>query len=270
MARALGVEVGSPLGGGDGQFGYVRSAAWSTLTRNLCEPHAAVAPASAWDTLGALAALSGPDLVGPPSAHSFPPPVGKGLEPVPDMIRGEGPPRGIAQAIPPVRPRPAAGLGGLRNRVGPTRLRPRPYRDAPGNESRHVPGAGTVPTSVGGGGTVADRVRDSAEPGCGGSSPAGRNRAARRGGSLDAVGPKDGERLRRRTETDFSMDGNVFTGYLGLDYRLQPTVLPGLAVTHSQGDVDIRLTSVLAYAHWSPWPGLEVGGRSASAGATWT
>lgn len=48
---------------------------------------------------------------------------------------------------------------------------------------------------------------------------------------------------------DFSMEGNVFTGYLGLDYRVQPTVLLGLAVAHSQGDVDITVTSVVPYAH---------------------
>lgn len=29
------------------------------------------------------------------------------------------------------------------------------------------------------------------------------------------------------------MDGTVFTGYLGVDYRVQPTVLLGLAVAHS-------------------------------------
>ena len=75
-----------------------------------------------------------------------------------------------------------------------------------------------------------------------------------------------------RPKDDFSMDGNVFTGYLGLDYRLQPNVLLGLAVAHSQGDVDyetrdvtkgdvdITLTSVLLYAHWSPRPGLGVWG----------
>ena len=68
------------------------------------------------------------------------------------------------------------------------------------------------------------------------------------------------------------MAGNVFTGYLGIDYRLQPTVLLGLAVAHSHGDVDyaatdvttgdmdIMLTSVLPYAHWSLRPGLGVWG----------
>ena len=80
--------------------------------------------------------------------------------------------------------------------------------------------------------------------------------------------PKDG----------FSMDGEVFTGYVGLDYRLQQNVLLGLAVAHSRddvdyetadvtrGDVDLRLTSVLPYAHWTPRPGLGVWGLS---GAGW-
>ena len=68
------------------------------------------------------------------------------------------------------------------------------------------------------------------------------------------------------------MDGNVFMGYLGLDYRLQSNVLLGLPVARSQGDVDyetrdvtrgdvdLTLTSVLPYAHWSPRPGLGVWG----------
>ena len=41
-----------------------------------------------------------------------------------------------------------------------------------------------------------------------------------------------------KPKDDFLMDGNVFTGYLSVDYRVQPTVLMGLAVAHSQGDVD--------------------------------
>ncbi len=56
------------------------------------------------------------------------------------------------------------------------------------------------------------------------------------------------------------MDCNVFTGYLDVGYRLQPTVLLGLAVAHSQSDVDITLTNLLPYTHWSPRPGLEVWG----------
>ena len=63
-----------------------------------------------------------------------------------------------------------------------------------------------------------------------------------------------------KPKEDFWMDGNVSTGYLGVDYWLQPTVLFGLAVAHSQGDVDITLTSLLPYAHWSPRPGLGVWG----------
>ena len=53
---------------------------------------------------------------------------------------------------------------------------------------------------------------------------------------------------------------------------MQPNVLVGLAVAHSQGDVDyettdvtkgdvdVTLTSILPYAHWSPRPGLGVWG----------
>ena len=68
------------------------------------------------------------------------------------------------------------------------------------------------------------------------------------------------------------MDGDVYSGYLGLDYRVRPDVLLGLAVAHSRGDVDyasagvtkgeldVELTSVLPYAHWAPRPGLRVWG----------
>ena len=79
-------------------------------------------------------------------------------------------------------------------------------------------------------------------------------------------------------EADFKMDGTLYSGYLGLDYRPQATVLLGLAVAHSTGDVsyertgttkagaDVKLTSVLPYAHWQPRPGLGVWGL---AGAGW-
>ena len=62
---------------------------------------------------------------------------------------------------------------------------------------------------------------------------------------------------------NFSIDGDVFTGYLRLNCRSQPNMLLGLAVTHSRGDVDyetIDVTSVLPYAHWSPRLGLGVWG----------
>ena len=78
-------------------------------------------------------------------------------------------------------------------------------------------------------------------------------------------------------EADFKMDGRLYSGYVGVDYRPQATVLMGLAVAHSTGDVnyereatkagaDVELTSVLPYAHWQPRPGLgrdgpEAGGR---------
>ena len=75
-----------------------------------------------------------------------------------------------------------------------------------------------------------------------------------------------------KPKADFSMDGGVFTGYLDVNYRLQSIVVVGMAVAHSQGDVDyemtdvtkgdmdIILTSILPYAHWSPRPGLGVWG----------
>ena len=79
-------------------------------------------------------------------------------------------------------------------------------------------------------------------------------------------------------EADFKMDGRLYSGYVGLDYRPQSTVLMGLAVAHSTGEVsyertgatkagaDVELTSVLPYAHWQPRPGLGVWGL---AGAGW-
>ncbi len=82
-------------------------------------------------------------------------------------------------------------------------------------------------------------------------------------------------------DTGFSMDGDLYSGYLGLDYRLDPKVMLGLAVSHTAGDVDyevtrdsgkvgvgldIQLTSVLPYAQWQPYSGLGVWGMF---GAGW-
>ncbi len=79
-------------------------------------------------------------------------------------------------------------------------------------------------------------------------------------------------------EDDFKMDGTLYSGYVGVDYRPQSTVLLGLAVSHSTGDVsyerigatkaavDVELTSMLPYAHWQPRPGLGLWGL---AGAGW-
>ena len=71
---------------------------------------------------------------------------------------------------------------------------------------------------------------------------------------------------------DFRMDGEIFSGYVGLDYREARGLLLGAAVGHSRGDVgyetrdvttgevDVELTSGLPYAHWSPRPGLGLWG----------
>ena len=79
-------------------------------------------------------------------------------------------------------------------------------------------------------------------------------------------------------EAGFKMDGTLYSGYVGVDYRPQATVLMGLALAHSTGDVnyertgaikagaDVELTSVLPYAHWQPSPGLGVWGL---AGVGW-
>ena len=74
-------------------------------------------------------------------------------------------------------------------------------------------------------------------------------------------------------------DGEVFTGYVGTDLRMSSSLLLGVALSHSAGDidysldvtptisgeVDANLTSILPYAHWSPiesmglWGMLGVG-----------
>ena len=75
-----------------------------------------------------------------------------------------------------------------------------------------------------------------------------------------------------KPKDDFEMDGDVFSGYLGLDYRVRTNVLLGLAVSHAAGKVDYEtdagdrgrvdtgLTSVMPYAHWTVRPGLGVWG----------
>ena len=79
-------------------------------------------------------------------------------------------------------------------------------------------------------------------------------------------------------EAGFTMDGTLYSGYVGVDYRPQATMLLGLALAHSTGEVnyerteatkagaDVELTSVLPYAHWQPRPGLGVWGL---AGVGW-
>ena len=73
-------------------------------------------------------------------------------------------------------------------------------------------------------------------------------------------------------EAGFTMEGTLTSGYVGVDYRPRSSLLLGLAVAHSTGEVnyertgatkagvDIEVTSVLPYAHWQPRPGLGVWG----------
>ena len=271
VARALGVEVGSPLEGGAGEFGQVRGAAWSALTRHLRDPHAATAPLSGWDTPGAFATSAGMGLGGPPpapsiwgtptlagDASSIPPPSGRGL--------GGGFPAWGSDARP--------GLAGYGNGLGqrafdrahaatPQALQVGTFR-AP-VQFRRVSGTEVLAQSAFE--MPLRRAANVADPGAPGEPAAQADAAA---WTLWGRGTASG--FDGKPKADFSMDGDVFTGYLGLDYRLQPNVLLGLAVAHSQGDVDyettdvtkgevdITLTSILPYAHWSPRPGLGVWG----------
>ena len=70
--------------------------------------------------------------------------------------------------------------------------------------------------------------------------------------------------------TGQSVDGNVFTGYLGADYAVG-NVLTGLAVSHSESDGDFAdsaleagseqdasLTSLYQYGRWAPGTGVEL------------
>ena len=86
------------------------------------------------------------------------------------------------------------------------------------------------------------------------------------GGDMDAFGGRPDER--------FSMDGEVFAGHIGLDYRFSGAMLAGVIISRTKGDVDYRfsgpvgddggiemqLTSAHPYLHWSPFQGLGVWG----------
>ena len=75
-----------------------------------------------------------------------------------------------------------------------------------------------------------------------------------------------------RPEDGFRLDGEVAGGYLGLDHRLADGALAGVAVAHDRsgvdyaidsvttGEVDLELTSVLPWAHFSPRSDLGVWG----------
>ncbi len=70
---------------------------------------------------------------------------------------------------------------------------------------------------------------------------------------------------------DIETDGELYTGYMGLDYRFGNKGLAGVAISRSvgevdyevssiRGDVDMGLTSVLPYAHYAVRPGLSLWG----------
>ncbi len=82
-----------------------------------------------------------------------------------------------------------------------------------------------------------------------------------------AVGNYEGE-----PEDGFQLDGDIVSGYLGLDYRANRRTLVGVAVSHSRGEADFssadiadgevetELTSILPYVQWQARPGLSVWG----------
>ncbi|MXW21177.1 MAG: hypothetical protein F4Z95_10270 [Gammaproteobacteria bacterium] len=86
------------------------------------------------------------------------------------------------------------------------------------------------------------------------------------GGDMDAFGGQPDDR--------FSMDGEVFAGHIGIDYRFSEAILAGVIVSRTTGGVDYRfrgptgddgdialsLTSAHPYLHWSPFQGLGVWG----------
>ena len=73
-------------------------------------------------------------------------------------------------------------------------------------------------------------------------------------------------------QTGFRMDGKVSGGYVGFDWRADRDAVLGMAVARTKGDadyeaeavtsgtVDLEMTSVLPYAHWSPRPDLGMWG----------
>ena len=79
-------------------------------------------------------------------------------------------------------------------------------------------------------------------------------------------------RFKGRHEDGLVMEGDVFSGYLGLDFRWDRNTLLGIAVSHSQGEMDYRndltgegeldttLTSIYNYLHYSPRVGLNLWG----------
>ena len=79
-------------------------------------------------------------------------------------------------------------------------------------------------------------------------------------------------RFKGRHENGHDMDGDVFSGYLGLDFRWDRNALLGIAVSHSQGEMDYQsaltgegklettLTSIYYYLHYTPRAGINLWG----------
>ena len=102
--------------------------------------------------------------------------------------------------------------------------------------------------------------------------PLGRREAGGGPPGLRVWGQGSAGGFEGRPEAGFRVDGEVVGGYLGFDYRPRPDALVGVAMARSRGDVDyeidevttgevdLDLTSVLPYAHWSPRADLEIWG----------
>ena len=92
-------------------------------------------------------------------------------------------------------------------------------------------------------------------------------------------GQGDLSRFEGRPQSSFDLDGDLTVGYLGLDYRLPSGGLVGVALSRSEGEIDIgtaddtldkgtldngtldaSLNSVYPYGYWSPRAGLGLWG----------
>ena len=75
-----------------------------------------------------------------------------------------------------------------------------------------------------------------------------------------------------KAETGLRVDGDIVGGYVGFDHPVRRDALLGMAIAHGRSDVDyaidgvtdgavdMELTSVLPYGHWTPRAGLGVWG----------
>ncbi len=244
VARALGVEVVSPLDGGWPGFGPADHGAWGMLTRSMREAGEPTwsAPTGVWDEGNGAFRPVGTE-TGSPAAESW---DSAGYRP-------EG--LGAADFDEPDLARVRVANGGTvgmaeheRRLRTPVRFRRVSMTEMLAQSRFEVP--------------LGRRAAS-------GTAAAG-NEGWTSGWTLWGRGTASD--FQGRPKNDFRMEGDVFTGYVGLDYRLWENVLLGVAAAHSRGDVeyaiddaiegevDVELTSVLPYAHWRPRPGLGVWG----------